>query len=174
VTLWDARTLSPAGELRRLEGFVFSQAIAYSPDGSLLAVGWYGGTATLLSTRTWKQVGRRLEGHRARLTALEFSPDGSLLATGSADGTVLLWDVRTQRPLGSSLTIEPDSVGRQAVLARVPADAAAERVAGDADVRCRAVQRGEAECGGARHDVRPARAGADARDAPLDVDLDAL
>jgi WD40 repeat protein/DNA-binding SARP family transcriptional activator len=91
-----------------LETGDFSRSVAFSPDGSLLAVGHYGGTATLLSTRSWKPVGRRLEGHRARLTALEFSLDGRLLATGSADGTVLLWDVRTQRPVGSSLTIEPD------------------------------------------------------------------
>ena len=51
-----------------------------------------------------------------------------------------------------------DAVRGEAVLARVPADAAAERVADDAHVRRGAVQRGEPELGGARHDVLPLRA----------------
>jgi WD40 repeat protein len=47
-----------------------------------------------------------MDGHEARLTALEFSPNGRTLVTGSADGTVLLWDVDTQRAIGSPLRIE--------------------------------------------------------------------
>ena len=35
VTLWNARTLAPAGELRGMRGP--SQALAFSPDGKLLA-----------------------------------------------------------------------------------------------------------------------------------------
>jgi hypothetical protein len=67
-----------------------------------------------------------------------------------------------------------DAVRRQAELARVPAEAAAERVAGDADVRGRPVQRGEAVLGRDRDDVAPLCAGAHPRDAALDVDLYAL
>jgi WD40 repeat protein len=93
----------------RLQTGDFARSVAFSPDGTLLAIGHYGGTGRLLSTRTWRPVGHRLDGHRARLTALEFSPDARLLAIGSADGTVLLWDVRTQQPIGSPLTIEPDT-----------------------------------------------------------------
>ena len=35
LTLWNARTLAPAGELRGMRGD--SQALAFSPDGKLLA-----------------------------------------------------------------------------------------------------------------------------------------
>jgi WD40 repeat protein len=119
----DARLLAAAGverptEVRdtrsgrliaRLETEEFARSVAFSPDGTRLAVGDYGGGAQLWSTHTWKPVGRRLDGHTSRLTALQFSPDGTMLASGSADGTVRLWDLRTQKPIGSALTIEPDA-----------------------------------------------------------------
>ena len=95
--------------MARLETGDNGRSVAFSPDGRLLAIGRYGGTARLVSTRTWKPVGRVLDGQEARLTALEFSPDGRVLTTGSADGTVLQWDVATQRAIGSPLTIEPDA-----------------------------------------------------------------
>ncbi len=66
-----------------------------------------------------------------------------------------------------------DAVGREAELPGIPADAAAERVAGDADVRRRAVERGEAELGRPRHDLLPLGARPHPRDAPLGVDHDA-
>jgi WD40 repeat protein len=87
----------------------FVRSVAFSPDGRLLAIGHYGGSARLVSTSSWKPVGRRLDGHRARITALEFAPDGKVLMTGAADGTVLLWDLAKQRPIGSPLTVERDA-----------------------------------------------------------------
>ena len=61
------------------------------------------------------------------------------------------------------------------MLARVPADAAAERVAGDADVGGRAVQGGEARSAAAGSTTSlPAGAGADPGAARAGVDLDAL
>ena len=67
-----------------------------------------------------------------------------------------------------------DAVRGEAVLAAVPAEAAAERVADDADVRGGAVQRGDAEVGRARHDLLPLGAGAHAGGEALGVELDAL
>ena len=60
------------------------------------------------------------------------------------------------------------------MLARVPADAAAERVAGDAHVRRGAVQGGKAELRRGGNDVPPLGARPHAADAPVDVELDAL
>ena len=83
------------------------------------------------------------------------------------------------RVCAENLAVGGDDLGREharrgeAVLARHPADPAPERVADDPHVRGRAVERGEAvlDCG--VDDVDPDRPGGDARDARLDVDLDA-
>ena len=67
-----------------------------------------------------------------------------------------------------------DGVGLQPVLAREPAHAAAERVAGDADVGRGAVQPGEAVGRQARGDAVPLDAGADAHAAGARIDADLL
>ena len=106
----QVRDLQTGKVVASLETGDFARSVAYSPDGTLLAVGHYGGSAVLLSTRDFTQVGQRLNGHRAELSALQFSPDGRRLLTGSADGTVQLWDVATQQAIGSPLTVEPNAV----------------------------------------------------------------
>ena len=87
----------------------FSRSVAFSPDGNLLFVGQYNGTGRLFSTETWKQVGRPLRAHTARITFPEFSPDGRTLITAAADGTVILWDVATQKQIGAPIEVEPNS-----------------------------------------------------------------
>ena len=62
----------------------------------------------------------------------------------------------------------------EAVLAAVPAEAAAEPVAGDRDVRRRAVQDGEAQLGRARDDLLPLDARADAGAEGDGVELDGV
>jgi WD40 repeat protein len=95
------RMTIPTGDLVR--------SVAFSHDGRLLAVGHYGGTVALVSTTDWRVSGRRLAGHRERVTSVEFAPDDRTLLTGSADGSARLWDVGTRRPLGTALSIKPDS-----------------------------------------------------------------
>ncbi len=87
----------------------FSRSVAFSPDGNLLLVGQYNGTGRLFSTETWKQVGRPLRAHTARITFPEFSPDGRTLITAAADGTVILWDVATQKQIGAPIEVEANS-----------------------------------------------------------------
>lgn len=85
-------------------------ALAFSPDGTFLAIGGKDNTTRLFEVRTGKQDGDPLTGHSKVIRAVAFSPDGSLLATGSEDNTARLWDAHTRRPVGSPLTSHTNSV----------------------------------------------------------------
>jgi WD40 repeat protein len=115
IRLWEAAT---GKELRRFGaalGPVISsvgvEALAFSPDGKLLASG--DGALRLWDTAEGKEV-RRIDG--AGIVA--FSPDGKRLASGVLGGTALyLWDTATGKELRrvegrqgnlSSLAFSPD------------------------------------------------------------------
>jgi WD40 repeat protein len=67
-------------------------ALAFAPDGQLLASGSSDETIKLWSMKDGRLLAT-LEGHEGEVLKLAFSPDGSLLASLASDGTVRLWDV---------------------------------------------------------------------------------
>ena len=97
VTLWDAHTLAPAGELAGLQAG--SQALAFSPDGTLLAAaeGELGTGRPPQPLRVWDVRTGRLTAFRARTWAglIAFSPNGRLLAVAADERGTEIHDVAT-------------------------------------------------------------------------------
>ncbi|MBM3901658.1 MAG: hypothetical protein FJ379_06155 [Verrucomicrobia bacterium] len=83
-------------EFERQPGAVHS--VAFSPDGSRIAVGGVGGEVRLYQTADGARVGT-LGGHGGAVFALGFTPDGQRLLTGGFDGLI-----RVFNPADGSLT----------------------------------------------------------------------
>ena len=90
--------------------------MAFSPDGSRLAIPGPDGDTSVWDAATQEQVARLQGGHpagfyadpwpqpgRGAVVTAAWSPDGRLLATGGTDGRVGLWDSVTGKPSGEAL-----------------------------------------------------------------------
>ncbi len=73
-------------------------AVAFSPDGRLVAAGSARGTAFVWEAGTGKPV-HQLHGEGNYVHALAFSPDGRALVSAVTNGPVAAWDVGTGKPL---------------------------------------------------------------------------
>lgn len=69
------------------------EAVAFSPDGALLATAGDDGSVQIWPTADPAADPARLRGHAGAARAVAFSPDGSTLATAGDDGAVRLWPV---------------------------------------------------------------------------------
>jgi WD40 repeat protein len=100
--LWDVTTRTETGAPIDTGLVVRPMALAFSRDGSMLAVSGDGGTAL------WDVGGRRLAGVLESASgahaAVAFSPDGTRVAAGDINGgTVTIWDVATREQVGEPL-----------------------------------------------------------------------
>jgi serine/threonine protein kinase/WD40 repeat protein/Flp pilus assembly protein TadD len=110
VRLWDTST----GRLRspRLPLTNYVVALAFQPDGKVLASGDYSGLVRLWDTSTGEEIGRPLTQGEIVLS-LAYSPDGKMLAVGLSDDHtgkpgIRLWDTGTRELIRELLhTTEP-------------------------------------------------------------------
>lgn len=70
-------------------------ALAFSPDGELLAVGDASGKIVLYSTGTAEVVTTRWAFHVGRIFCLQFSPSGKNVISASLDTNIYCWSVDT-------------------------------------------------------------------------------
>jgi eukaryotic-like serine/threonine-protein kinase len=108
--LWAAWQRASGGRLLQVVGHQGPVvALAFSPDGRLLATASEDGTARLWVTSTGLPGSGPLR-HRAGVLAVAFSQDGRWLATGSRDGSTQVWDAATGEAHGPPLRYGPAPV----------------------------------------------------------------
>ena len=77
-------------------------AVAYRPDGAVLATGGWDATVRFWDSRTYAPVGAVIRSP-SPVNSLAYSRSGRLLVTGGQDGVVRIWDASTRRPTGVTM-----------------------------------------------------------------------
>ncbi|HYO84539.1 MAG TPA: c-type cytochrome domain-containing protein [Bryobacteraceae bacterium] len=89
-------------ELERQDGAVF--ALAWSPDGSRIAVAGAGPEITLYNAETGARE-RSLKGHKAGIYALAWSPDSKTLVSGGFDGQLRFYEAASGKLVRESIPV---------------------------------------------------------------------
>lgn len=81
-------------------GIATYNALAFSPDGSLLATGTGEGDVRIWDVNTGNLL-QTMTGHKYAVRYVLFSPDGTMIASGASDNTARVWQVSN----GINLTV---------------------------------------------------------------------
>jgi WD40 repeat protein len=90
VKLWDSATRK---ELLEIGSGVVAAAVAFSPDGTLVATADADNRACIWDAAKANGQPLRQLSHDGAVTAVAFNADGTQLATASADNTARIWDM---------------------------------------------------------------------------------
>ena len=91
MQIWNRSLAQPVGEIYRHQGLV--KAVAFSPDGKMVATASFDKTARILDAATGRPIGPPLRLHR-EVAAVGFYSQGNLLFTlGPGDTSITSWAV---------------------------------------------------------------------------------
>ncbi|MGH3517874.1 MAG: WD40 repeat domain-containing protein [Haloechinothrix sp.] len=90
VLIWDTATLQTTHRLYHGDRGI--NAVAISPDGSLIVTGGWDNTVKVWDAATGA-LRHTLDGHTNGVTCAAFLPDGRRVVTGSCDQTLRIWDL---------------------------------------------------------------------------------
>ena len=88
VALWE---LESSKQIWRNDSTNTVNRLEFSPNGSALAVGDFGGDIQILSTFDGHPLARLMR-HANTIDAIHFSPDGLRILSASRDGTAAVWE----------------------------------------------------------------------------------
>ncbi|MBL8100631.1 MAG: WD40 repeat domain-containing protein [Anaerolineales bacterium] len=86
------------------------RSLAWSPDGSKIAVGSSNHTVTIWDVQSGRLL-ITISSHTSSVRDLAWSPDGKMLASGAGDGVVFIWNPQTGNMIKQLTTTEQDALG---------------------------------------------------------------
>jgi WD40 repeat protein len=99
VRIWDVETGKLLEKLQHRDAV---NAVAFSPDGRMMATACSDRAAYLWHTKKYSEFGLPFW-HQHAVTSVTFSPDGKTIFTGSRDQTARAWDADTRKLRGAPL-----------------------------------------------------------------------
>jgi len=93
VGLWDLTSGQLVGTLNST---AVIESVAFSPDGTALAVGAWDGYLTIWDVGTQQRIGQPVRVSKNGVRPLAWSPDGRTLAAGAYRGGITLWDMSVE------------------------------------------------------------------------------